>query len=1117
MFAKITRIYCILVLIPVLLFAQRLHYDVHAQLDPKSHQIEVENKITIPAAALKETMYFILHGNMELTTDAANVTVVKANRQPKAADFGIPEERFHLTENVPHQLYEVHLLTSTSRDLTFSVNYRGEIFHEVKQMSEEYARAFSETPGIIAEKGVYLSNSSAWIPWFGEEMFTFNLDVGLPQEWDAVSQGNRTRHEIQNGKRLVRWESPEPMEEIYLIAAKFTEYRKTVGAVTAMAFLRTPEENLANKYLETTAQYMEMYRQLIGPFPFKKFALVENFWQTGYGMPSFTLLGDKIIRFPFILHSSYPHELLHNWWGNSVYVDYETGNWCEGLTAYMADHLIKEQRGQGAEYRLSTLQRYTDYVNAGNDFPLTDFRSRRSAATEAVGYGKSLMLWHMLRRKVGDEMFIRAMQTFNRQNKFKKAGFDDLRKAFEQVTGQDFKALFDQWVKRSGAPYLQLKNVSATANNGGYDVSFAIEQKQGGEPFRVDVPVAIFLKDKVVESSVNLSDMLQSFSIHVESAPLQIAVDPQFDIFRRLDTFEIPPALSKIFGAKQVLIVLPSEDDRQSAYRQLAETWKSENVQITEDAQLNELPADKAVWIFGVNNKFRAQVENGLQKYDMALSDVSVRFGKTEIPWTNNSFIISIRHPGNPASAIVWLTLGNNAAVPGLARKLPHYGKYSYLAFEGDEPTNVAKGQWPAVNSPLVYRFSNEASTASLAGREALARLGAVFSEENMIRHIGYLASEELAGRGLGTPGLDNAAEYIADRFKEIGLQPGGDDGTFFQTWEAAVGPSKKPYRLRNVIGIIKGSKSEWADQSVIVSAHYDHLGTGWPDVHKGDEGKIHYGADDNASGVAVMLELAALLKKTIEPERTIVFVAFTGEESGLLGSKHYVAAYKTYPAVKAIGVLNLDTVGRLGKGKIQVIGSGSAKEWKHIFMGSSFVTGIESEMVTQDLVSSDQAAFVAADVPGVQFFSGAHTDYHRPTDTADKIDAAGLVKVATFVREATVYLTEREEPMTFSGSAKKEVPAMQKPGGRRASTGTMPDFAFSGEGVRVASVGDGSPADKAGLKTGDIIVEFGGVMVKNLREYSNELKKYKPGDTVEIVVDRNGRKLKKKITLSAR
>ena len=157
-----------------------------------------------------------------------------------------------------------------------------------------------------------------------------------------------------------------------------------------------------------------------GPYPYSKFALVENFWETGYGMPSFTLLGEQVIRFPFILHSSYPHELLHNWWGNGVFVDFAGGNWCEGLTAYLADHLIAEQRGQGADHRRAILQRVTDYVTPENDFPLTRFVSRHNAVTEAVGYGKTAMAFNMLREKVGDAQFIKALQEFYRDNRFRR-------------------------------------------------------------------------------------------------------------------------------------------------------------------------------------------------------------------------------------------------------------------------------------------------------------------------------------------------------------------------------------------------------------------------------------------------------------------------------------------------------------------------------------------------------------------------------------------------------------------------------------------------------------------------------------------------------------------------
>ena len=240
-----------------------------------------------------------------------------------------------------------------------------------------------------------------------------------------VAPGNGTSRDA--GGRA-RWDSHGAVDEITLVGGPLVVYREAAGAVEALAYLRQKDDALASKYLEATAQYLEMYRGLVGPYPYSKFALVENFWETGYGMPSYTLLGPQVIRFPFILTSSYPHEILHNWWGNSVFVDYASGNWCEGLTAYMADHLIQEQRGQGEAYRRDTLQKYRSYVKDGRDFPLTEFRSRHSAATEAVGYGKTLMLFHMLRQRLGDDGFRQWAARFYRENRGKQASFSDIRK-----------------------------------------------------------------------------------------------------------------------------------------------------------------------------------------------------------------------------------------------------------------------------------------------------------------------------------------------------------------------------------------------------------------------------------------------------------------------------------------------------------------------------------------------------------------------------------------------------------------------------------------------------------------------------------------------------------------
>jgi len=1103
-----------------------IHHRISVRIDPWNHYLEATDTITMPADQVRPTLNFLLVSDLNIESVTPGVTIELDKSEIRAKDFGMDQEDFELSSEITQKKYSVHFDKEVPGDAEFTVRFRGKINYTIEQLGEEYARGFSQTPGIIEERGVYLAGSTYWVPWFGDGLITFELTSEVPGSWDVVSQGKRTLHEVKDGRHISRWDCREPMEEVFLIAAEFTEYDYSAGAVDVMAFLRTPDESLAGKYLETTAQYLEMYRQLVGPFPFSKFALVENFWATGYGMPSFTLLGEQIIRFPFILHSSYPHELLHNWWGNSVYVDFETGNWCEGLTAYMADHLIKEQRGQGDDYRRSTLQKYTDYVNASNDFPLAQSTSRHSASSEAVGYGKCLMMWDMLRIDIGDEQFVKGFQKFYRENKFKRASFEDIRKVFESVTGRDLTSFFEQWVKRTGAPELAVSKTKVRKDGNDYHLEFTLKQIQEGEKYDLRIPVAVSFQDSVRVSNVEMTKKEQAFDLVFTDLPLLVRVDPGYNVFRKLHYGEIPPSLSNVFGSEEILILLPSASDqaRFESYRQLADTWAEDptkKIEILSDTEVTELPADRAVWIFGRDNSFRSVIDSGVEDYDCEIEDGAVRFEKTTLSDEDNSFIIAVRHPKNQNSVAVWLTIGNQEAAAGLARKLPHYGKYSYLAFEGSEPTNIAKGQWPAVHSPMNAELpaaggrSPEGYATDLPKREPLAVLTPVFSADRMMDYIEHLTGAEMQGRGPGSPGIDRAAEYIALQFEKAGLEPGAPDNTYFQTWEDVVDENGKRAEVKNVIGILPGTNRKMEGESVVICAHYDHLGSGWPGVRKGNEGKIHPGADDNASGVAAMMELANLLGKSLKPQRTILFVAFTLEESGFLGSKYYVKNMKRFPAEKIIGVLNLDTVGRLGDNKLLVINASSAREWRYIFMGAGYVTGVEADMVTQDLDASDQVSFVEAGVPAIQFFSGAHSDYHRPSDTAEKIDPSGLVKVATFVREALVYLAEREEPMTFQGQEKKGKPVST--GERKVSTGCMPDFSYSGEGMRVADVAPDSPAARAGLLKGDVIVKAGEHEVTNLSAYSDALKAFAPGDEVTLDYVRDGKRLSTRIKLAAR
>ena len=382
---------------------------------------------------------------------------------------------------------------------------------------------------------------------------------------------------------------------------------------------------------------------------------------------------------------------------------------------------------------------------------------------------------------------------------------------------------------------------------------------------------------------------------------------------------------------------------------------------------------------------------------------------------------------------------------------------------------------------------------------------------EGMMATLTYLADEKFRGRGVGSPELDQVAAFIATKFESVGLLPGGEpSGSWYQEW---MDPDRS-MRMRNVVGILPGRNPELARESVVIGAHYDHLGM--KGTSQESAGKVHPGADDNASGVAVLLEMASRLTLVANMERPVVFVAFTGEETGRKGSRYFVQNEKRYPVSSVTGMINLDTVGRLGKGKLIILGAASAKEWGTLFQEAAKPLKLEIAESTQDLDSSDQKSFHEAGVPAVQLFTGPHLDYHRPTDTADKIDGKGLVKIAMLTRTVAFTLANLPAPLTRTVTAAPGVasgPRMD----RKVTIGVIPDFTYNEQGVRLGGTQPGGPAEAAGMKQGDIIIEAGNAPISELKDLSDVLKKKQPGDRLPIRFLRKGREMKTELEVRER
>ncbi len=675
------------------------HHEITAELEVQGHRLQVQDQVDFASAESADApLHLLLHRDLHLEEVRLDGVPLQVSE----------EEGFtprHFWRRPPYDRLDDY---EAAREITVAApaggwpsnprlefHYSGAVYDSLHPPKVAYQRSFDTTTGLIDERGAFLSGVTFWVPWCGEGTFTYRLDTVTPPGWESVSQGRRTAHEEgPDGRVHTQWTEEHPMGEVYLVAGPYTVREAQGDRVKLYTFTYrdTPEE-LCRSYLDAAGRYIDMYSRMLGPYPFSKFALVENWWQTGFGMPSFTLLGDKVIRLPFIVHTSYGHEILHNWWGNGVFVDYDQGNWCEGLTTYLADHLYKLQESQQAaiDYRRAQLQGYLDYaVSGGKDFPLREFKERESASTQAVGYGKTMMVFHMAELRAGHEDFLTALRDFYQAHLFEEASWDDLVEAF--VSSDDdpsWQPWFEQWIGRPGA--LQL---SAHLEDGASRLVLTQE-----EPFyEVDVPVRVTLAGGGVRD-LEVSLEGASAGLDLPPAAALIEVDPDCDLFRLLKRSEIPPALSQTFGATHSVAVIGRDTSGavREALEGLAHDWaRNQDMVVVSEEDYRDDPS-RSVWLLGEGPLLRRTLER-IRAYGDQPRRILDRAEQEGL-----SAVITLRDSDDENRSWSIVRVADAGVVEALGRKLPHYGRYSYLLFEGEK--NVEKGSFRVENSPLRFQL----------------------------------------------------------------------------------------------------------------------------------------------------------------------------------------------------------------------------------------------------------------------------------------------------------------------------------------------------------------------------------------------------------------------------
>ncbi|MYA12851.1 MAG: M28 family peptidase [Gemmatimonadetes bacterium] len=425
----------------------------------------------------------------------------------------------------------------------------------------------------------------------------------------------------------------------------------------------------------------------------------------------------------------------------------------------------------------------------------------------------------------------------------------------------------------------------------------------------------------------------------------------------------------------------------------------------------------------------------------------------------------------------------------------------------------VAAGLWAGVTLPA----AGLAQQSPWRCPEPASLTGELTGE---LAHVRYLADDLLEGRAVATRGERCAGDYIAARFAAIGLQPAAENGGWFQSWTVS---SDNPHggavhgEARNVVAILPGSAPH-RTQSLVIGAHYDHLGLGgFGSLSPDATGTVHNGADDNASGTAVLIEAARALASGPPLAQDVLFIAFTGEERGLWGSAHYVNA-PLLPLEGTVAMLNLDMVGRVRDGLLTVMGTGTAEEWEVIpeRANASIAAPLDLRFNSDGFGASDHTSFYARGIPVLHFFSNTHPDYHRVEDDWELVNAEGMDRVtdlvAAVVREVVpaagmASLTPVEGAGNPHGvSASGDASSMAS--GFRVRLGTIPDYSRESGGMAITAVREGGPAAEAGLQGGDIIVKFGPHEIDTVYDYMAALNEYDPGDEVEIVVLRGEERL---------
>ncbi len=674
-----------------------IHHTLSAELIPVAHELVVSDQIELEVEPQVTSVTFTLAQTLHVeSVTMRSHAVSNGQRSP---DEIVPFTKVHPTEAMGQRI-AVSLSKDHDRRVTLVMSYRGQIHDPPREPRHLRFVTPSETAGHIGLEGVYLSGESQWYPDVIGSFSTYRVTVRIPQGWTVVASGRKEDETTSAGKTSSTWIVQDQSEAFTLVANKFvTASREWKGPTGQQVELQThfmPDNaGLADEYLDATAKYLDAYARILGNYPFDKFAVVENFFASGLGLPSFTLLGSGSIKRHYIQPYALGHEIVHSWIGNSVFNRDNQGNWVEGLTTYLANyywHELVQDVARAFEQRRMMLDGYNLYVRPEADYAVSQFLRKHDEKDNAIGYQKSAFVFHLLRQEIGDEPFWRGLKTFVSNYRNRPADWKAIEEVFSRESNQDLRWFFEQWVEQPGAPRVSLSDAHAhrVKGEGGKESwRLTVQIGQTGKPFRMTIPVKILMQGSTEIKSIMLGSSQTSVAeFSLPDQPLKVELDPNLMTFRRLTRHQLPPMLNGYVTDRQKTVVLafsdPASPLRQIVSRiadhELTGSLKTTVVSLKD----NTLPLDGSILVLAGTDQ-RQAAQSVVQEScgdRIALGDRGFKIDGQAYDGPNMAVLFSCHRANVPGSIVTVLYGVTSGAVEKVSRFLFYYGWHSYVIFQ---------------------------------------------------------------------------------------------------------------------------------------------------------------------------------------------------------------------------------------------------------------------------------------------------------------------------------------------------------------------------------------------------------------------------------------------------